>query len=155
MTTPNFRRLTLAYNVLKDIPRNKVRLNTVVDYDHTAKNGASTNPECGTLACGIGWLSLNKSFRRMGLRFDPIVDELTLVKDGEAQEIDYGSAAEEIFNIDVETAEYLFTTKDSYGVSRPMVDYKGSRRREMVSDKSELLARFETVFKHYGKELPQ
>lgn len=155
MTTPNFRRLTLAYNILKDIPRNKVRLNTVVDYDRSVKIGASTNPECGTLACGIGWLSLNKSFRRMGLRFDPIMDELTLVKDGEAQEIDYSSAAEEIFNIDEETAEYLFTTKEVYGAERPVVEYKGIRRREMQSDKSELLQRFETVFKHYGKELPQ
>lgn len=143
MTAPNFRRLQMAYDIFKDIPRNRVNLNQVV------RKCDAENNHCGTIACGMGWLSLTPSFNRLGVRYD--VDYGILVYKGSKQ-LDYDDIAERIFNIDSETASYLFDPVESASYApRLTVEYRGIKRREMMSHKSELLKRIETVFQYYGK----
>lgn len=144
MTTPNFRRLQMAYDIFKDIPRKKVHLSQIV-----AKCDVENN-HCGTIACGMGWLGLSPSFKRMGLRYNT---ESDILEYAHKQWADYDDAAVDIFDIDQETANYLFDPKEGRRSERPYVEYKGSTRREMISHKSELLRRIETVFQYHGKEV--
>ena len=57
---PNFKLLRDAYAIFDGIPEQKINLGSIL-----TKRGVST--ECGTIACGMGFLALHPQFQAMGL----------------------------------------------------------------------------------------
>lgn len=156
--TPNIARLTKAYEFFKTLPAKQVDMDDIVDTCDIENNN------CGTIACGMGWLAVAKPLRDVRLEWQPSGD---LVK-GEwrsqglyirGKAIGYQQAAMRIFSIDADTAKYLFgptpdadrdTTYPREYDHRKVVDYKGMKRRTKLNHKSELLARMETVLAYNG-----
>jgi hypothetical protein len=105
MSQPNYELLRQAYAILDGIPQQ------AIDLDHVIKERGSSL-KCGTIACGIGWLSMHPKFNSMGLKFEKrkgfigngSVDILTY----QGQSVDYAEAASKIFGIAEPIAEKMF-----------------------------------------------
>lgn len=61
--TESIRRVRLARTVLEKIPETSIKLDSW--YTELAEPTYST--DCGTIACGAGWLSLSTEFNELGL----------------------------------------------------------------------------------------
>ncbi len=58
MATPNFELIKDAYQILGGIPARQFNLLTLIE-KRTGKR------ECGTIACGMGWLSIHPRFKKL------------------------------------------------------------------------------------------
>lgn len=96
MTKPNYELLRQAYAILDGIPQEVYDLNTVV-----TKHG-NKSVKCGTIACGIGWLSQHPKFKALGLRHTS--DGLYFKR----QPVSYWTAGARVFGIDEDEAGSLF-----------------------------------------------
>lgn len=54
-------RIEMAFRILGGIPEENVRLASWF-----ATNGKRPKPDCGTIACGLGWLALHPFFKELG-----------------------------------------------------------------------------------------
>lgn len=134
-----------AYEVLSGIPEEFIYLNRFVwsgGFDEAAQK-----PECGTIACGIGWLAMHPSWRAKGLQLE---------KDDDGDVIAYterGVACAVRYDFD-EAVDALFG-RGSYETMFTMRGY-GTYDDEILavypdlSDKELLLARMKKVY--YGEE---
>lgn len=151
-------RLMNAYEFFKTLPSKQIDMDDVVEKCDVENNN------CGTIACGMGWLAIAKPISGMRLEWQEssgpvrgVWRQTGLYMRG--KQVSYLQAAKRIFNIDGDTAAYLFgPTPDAYlppsdrkqRDQRKVVEYKGLKRRTMQNHKSELLARIETVLAYNG-----
>lgn len=90
--------------------------------------GGKTNLSCGTTACAMGWATTIPSFRRLGLKLDPV-----------HRRIIYGDSwggfpsAMRLFHITYDDAERLFGHA-GWGKVRPTARRVARRIRQFVKD---------------------
>lgn len=106
-TQPKFELLKEAYAIIGGIPAKAINLDAIL-----SEKGESLS--CGTIACGIGWLSLHPKFQAYGLK---IVDRELYYKGNHSY---YEAAAMGIFNIEFEDAEHIFAS--TYDCHNPLED---------------------------------
>lgn len=133
MNKPNYELLRQAYAILDGIPQE------AIDLDHVIKQRGQSL-KCGTIACGIGWLSLHPKFNSMGLKFEKrncfigtgTVDVLTY----QGKSVDYSEAASKIF-----------------GIAEPITDkmFTGASNRPRHQHKQILLSRIRTYLRERGQ----
>jgi hypothetical protein len=69
MTKPNYELLKHAYAIIDGIPDHRFNLNKVATND-TDHGECNVPTDCGTIACGIGWLAMHPDFIDRGLTVD-------------------------------------------------------------------------------------
>lgn len=97
--TPNYELLKDAYAIIGGIPNNVVYLNVI-----ERQRGASL--DCGTICCGMGWLSHHPQFQQLGLAPAPRTYGSLRWK---GRTVRYDEAAARLFGISVYDARGLFT----------------------------------------------
>jgi len=125
---PNFELLRNAYAIFDGIPEDRINLNSIL-----TKRGASTS--CGTIACGMGFLTLHPQFQALGLRMPrgDHVGACLLYKDNGAY---YADAAAKVFQIKVSEATGIFAAPHCEEAI-----YDQHLPKMVTSDKELLLAR--------------
>lgn len=103
----NERLLELADFLQRKVPAKRFDYRHWVGYSWKGKQDLS----CGTTACALGWAATMPKFRRLGLRLerrgvDPLLQHLVVLKGTDLNGTD---AAERIFYLDSEEADFLFT----------------------------------------------
>lgn len=100
MKQPNYELLKDAYAILGGIPEDQINMNMIVSRQSGKHN-------CGSIACGIGWLAMHPAFNEMGLSYER-PRGLTYTTNGKAETIHYAQAASNIFGITYEEARNIF-----------------------------------------------
>ena len=100
MAKPNYELLKDAYAILGGIPDEQINMNAVV-----LKQAGKNN--CGSIACGMGWLAMHPAFNELGLSYTRPHGLLYVAPNGETTG-HYGHAAAEIFGITKDQAQELF-----------------------------------------------
>ncbi len=94
---PKFELLKDAYQVLGGIPARQFKLAKII----SERGGRD---ECGTIACGMGWLAIHPRFRKlMKVRLDPSSTFVYWRGMG-----NYKEAASNLFGVDWDVARNLF-----------------------------------------------
>lgn len=56
-------RVSLAHQILMGIPSERMNLNVFIEKGKVTNK--TVEPDCGTIACAVGWLSMNPEFQEM------------------------------------------------------------------------------------------
>lgn len=145
--TPNYELLKDAYAVLAGIPESQIQLDTVI-----TKLGTGKHKQCGTIACGIGWLSLHPSFKKL-LR--PEISQSTCifwkpVGGGNYRTLLIGNAAAAVFGVSYADGLALFN--DSRAITdQPVVAMLKMRLNRKPTQKEVLLGRIEWFLRQHGQ----
>lgn len=99
-----------AYEILDGIPESNLNLCEIAPR-------RTKEPDCGTIACGLGWLAMHPDFRALGLDLwsEPTEFETCgLIFQGKRSDPShYGDVAAKLFGISRNDGYFLFGTKFS------------------------------------------
>lgn len=82
---PNFKLLSELAGMVNGIPANRFDIDSLICGEHT----------CWSIGCVIGYASLHPDWQERGLKWDRVMEEVTLNGDV----VDYDTAAEELFDL--------------------------------------------------------
>ncbi len=122
-------RLILAYQVIGGIPDDQLKLSDIVANKGKTDNGldASTvSPHnCGTIACGFGWLAMHPQFNKWGMA---LTADGSPTRPGQTHGwIDYDRIGSKVFGISYGDSCDLFKPRTEYEAE----DFRGLTDKEL------------------------
>ena len=141
------RRLNHMVTVLKAIPRKKFNMDYWGHTRYFNKPQKVKIPsnfifvDCRTVGCALGWMAMDKKFRKAGLRF---VANLDTPSHGKVyfKGLQAEHAGKELLGINYEEAESLFVPNAGYG---HFVDNGNIKPRHVITRVKKLIKKYEVV----------